>query len=417
MKGYGIFVGVNETDPVSYNNEKNPLPSARLDAEKMYELAEATGLYEINREKHLLYGEKAKWSVVKDLLDKLWRENNDDESYLLFTFSGHGYDRANPLEDDKCHRSQFLCFNDGMVLEEELREELEKFSKKFKIVIVLDACFSAGIGRRKLFKRLPSDDVFESNSEYADRLNRYKHKHTDKIKADVCYFSAVAKDKKGLTGVNNGNSYYTSFLLFAWQNGLFEGNYYAFQQVLERGLQTYYKPDMTTVINDFSGYFSYHVPFLYNKISKPLNANYMSWNFNINEPGGDKKVTVELTPPDNLKNFDYLGAFICDSGQCDRLSVEEYLTDLYGSDRPEFIMIVDVVEVTSGPETIIIDENKSSLYSIDPNDSPGNGAVVVYNYTRQIPLDAKRTKGKVSNQIGESGQIFLTEEENHIARN
>lgn len=66
---------------------------------------------------------------------------------LVITFSGHGTSVPNPNTYEKNGRDEALCLYDGLLLDKDVRNIMDKIPEGVKVTVIIDSCFSGTMTR------------------------------------------------------------------------------------------------------------------------------------------------------------------------------------------------------------------------------------------------------------------------------
>lgn len=414
MKGYGIFIGVDEID-VGHYRSQHTFQGAKYNAEAMYEIAEGTALYDINRKDDLLIGNRATWENAKRLLEFYAEKSQEcEEGYLLATFSGHGYSKnKNPHGTPKKAQDEtliweFLCFHDRMVPESEIRSILLKFNRKFKVVLVVDSCFSGGIAlarnssyytrkkssiveaisSKELMKVYSLDDLYQSEqSFYDDLMKKFPNVDPEYI-ADICYFNACENDQRALLGRRGQMSPYTKYLYLLWNSKKFEGNYNDLNALLKDGLPKENSPTIRIFPKRRKSFFFRRtVPFNFTRKYMP---KYMQWHIKPAE-FKDQDIRVEIIPPS--KEY-YVNHILIKPGNKPGFGiVKKYMRDMML--KVEYIIIVKVHQLIIPRRSLSIASTVNAMKSTDPKGMK-NGIYILFDFENGNVLSHSFTNGTIA---------------------
>lgn len=136
---YGIFIGLNEVDPVAYDNWDGRLLAPRNDVAKMSELIKAT-------KKWLLEdGSATVMNVIQTISRVALKAEPGDKVYMFY--SGHGGSIADNNNDEHDGKDETWCLYDGMLLDDDLYKVLCQFKTGVNIILISDSCHSGTISK------------------------------------------------------------------------------------------------------------------------------------------------------------------------------------------------------------------------------------------------------------------------------
>jgi Caspase domain len=446
MKGYSILVGVTEVSLKHYTQQV-ALPCAKTDVNVMNDMLEQLKIYESPI--HKLIDENANSITFFGLLERYKEISKSEEGFLVIYFSGHG--ASIPYNDDK--QKEFLCFQDRMVLENEIRKHLCEFDPKFKILFVIDSCYSSGIAEKMLqkveldildsifpFGEKVSNPSFLSplentithfieNKDFAESANFFITKKTyekrlrkgilfdtfrknephylkmlndfksdyDNYPLDVCYLNACQKNQTTEIGpLINDPSYFTHRLKIIWkkhhQNAV---SYESFIDILSKNMRLDIQPSLKIYPNIPQNFFYKTTPFYFDK-NVILKTMTMAQEIYLEE---QHNFNVVATLSDDLQIFKAIRSNTYDRVDQSQEPFVKYLESLLAPipKAVRFIAVIDVevAQYIGFPHTI------SNLYSKkdDPDGTIKNGLVILLENNSNVK-SKKRTAGKVSNKQG-----------------
>ena len=248
--GISIHVGVNHFDPAYYGYDGR-LRACENDARSMQSIALAHG-YETS----LLLSTKATaFNVLKELSKAAQNLRLGD--ILLFTYAGHGSQVPDTNNDEDDSLDETWCLYDRMLVDDELYRIWGQCKPGVRIVMVSDSCHSGSMARTYqtehlaikallrnsesvtrrsilaeeiVYRTLPTDfasRVYNQNKDRYDEI-QWTGASTERadIAASVISITACQDNQTAADGLKNG--LFTANLLSVWNEGKFEGNYYAF---------------------------------------------------------------------------------------------------------------------------------------------------------------------------------------------
>jgi hypothetical protein len=124
-----------------YPGEDHDLPECYNDALGMEAHLEATGEWQTDNIHHV--DDAAAMRVMNEL--NWMRQQEGDEGYSLFFYSGHGTQVWDTSGDEGGYDEALLCSDDNVVLDDVFRDILDGFDGP--VVVILDACNSGGMNR------------------------------------------------------------------------------------------------------------------------------------------------------------------------------------------------------------------------------------------------------------------------------
>lgn len=212
-KGYSLHIGLNQVDPNSkeYGGWKGELKSCEADAIAMQEIAKSLNYYKTR----LLLTAEATRTAFFTSITTIRKQLNSGDLFLL-TFSGHGNQVLDSIEDEIDGYDETWCFYDGQVLDDEIHELLKTFSKGVRIVIISDSDFSG--------------TIIKGGGEDVLQWGRTAKVHLEGVFASVILISSSQQFE--YSGKDTKNSHFIEVLMKVWDNGDFEGNYTDFYETI-----------------------------------------------------------------------------------------------------------------------------------------------------------------------------------------
>lgn len=418
MEGHAIIVCLNEVDQSEYDDDLRLKP-----AEKNLELV-SEYLTKKGFEIYSYLGKEAVSSTVLGKVEEL--ELIEEDSHLIFYFSGHGFKPNENVAHHFSDKTEFFSFYNEMVIDIELHNRFARLGSNFKITVIIDSCYGGGFGNdlgwfsltRRQFKkfsqgynqflsyeRATNEGILVSN--FNDYLERYQYEKSLGLtyKADSWLFASSSAMKKTRVGFNNQATTFTQ-LLFAFEEA-FEGNYYALATILN-GILKNSKSENKHLSGGLDSdnrieFFKTHKPFNLNKNDNLKNEIIMEWKFDIDREY-NKPIEVKLNPtPNQFKYIDVSLYKLADSAP--PAVILNYANSVFPNELE--LEYVRVIEVRSGEydiDEIIVDKNTEPLYCkqnpVLEEDNVKNGLLVVYDKTTKVVVGGKPIKGEVKNELG-----------------
>lgn len=259
MEGHALLVGVNELTVGNEHTHRRDLCSAKLNTSKVKELIDLTNI-KYSGPIIPCHDKQAEWSFVSAELDRLKKETDayPGDSYVFLYFFGHCM-TLNFFHDQV--PTQFLCFKDRKVHENEIRKKLDAFNSRCRIFVVLDACYSEGIAiplelKSELGIQSVSKDFYD---DYIKNIAFYNNEIENNQQADfineknTVFLCACGKDQVVMNSpLCNELSPFTKHFYSAWsflrKSNLQPKNYSFLFDLLkkEHRLTKYYPETITT---------------------------------------------------------------------------------------------------------------------------------------------------------------------------
>jgi hypothetical protein len=292
-RGASLHIGLNAVDPKHYGGWSGDLVACEFDAKDMAALAKAQGLKPAT-----LLTQKATRAKVLNSIRAVARLLGAGDLFLL-TYSGHGGQMPDVTGEEDDKKDETWCLYDGELIDDELYNELGRFTKGVRIIVLSDSCHSgtvvrarvpetvAGTGRSKMMPPSVAMRTYTMHQAFYDKLQRQiasaarsvrdvdpdaalaqLHAGTTerltrlaaKTKAAVILISGCQDNQTSLDGDHNGA--FTEQLLRVWDGGRFrpkDGTYINFHAAIKAGMPSTQTPNLFTL--GPAGRFSRQRPF------------------------------------------------------------------------------------------------------------------------------------------------------------
>ena len=150
-----LCVGIN-----NYPGITNDLRGCVNDANDWAELLELSG-FQIEK---LLDGQATKHNILNALDQLITGATAGDQ--IVFTYSGHGTSVADTSGDEVDSYDEALYVYDGVLLDDQLRDLIQKLQPDVHMVVISDSCFSGTVTRAMITdvsvpKYVKTDDIPE----------------------------------------------------------------------------------------------------------------------------------------------------------------------------------------------------------------------------------------------------------------
>ena len=412
MNGHALLIGVDFLWEKHYL-KKHTLKSVTKNLELIDEILDETNLYKPSSSKRTyLRKEEANWERIKSELNKLSQLPANDFVVIYITCHGTKIDLVDDLETtDK----NFFCFYDKMVFENEWKYELSKISSKINIFVVIDSCYSSSSNKFLSENRFKEVYDYNLDTTYSKLSRRFPNDELNN-KANFCFLYS-SETPSGVGPLVNDPSYFTNQLYGYWNSNGAKLNYNDFyEKILKVKLDKNKIPSLVIkgAIKDQKNIF--HNTPLFN-FSTTINSLKSKELVGVSEIGivenEEDNISVYLNP--EHPDFYYTDSYTWDlENQSSNTALQALLLDLISIDRSilidiEFIGVMYVnmnnrgvkFPIVTNPESIPV----NSMYCIEESTEPeetGNGLVVICatDSANRI-IYHKRTRGKVSNAIGQ----------------
>jgi hypothetical protein len=267
-----IHLGLNAVDPRAYKEWEGPLRGCENDARAMRVIADAQGF----RSKLFLTAEATRSNLLAEM-DRAAAELAAGD-LLLLTYSGHGASLPDHGGDEPDQHDEAWCLHDGMLIDDEIHDQLCAFAAGVRVLVVSDSCFSGSVIRDDrtipataqvrrpaalrdgsaavLDRRAPAARVRavlrEHAAEYAARKAAVAATHAVKPAAGIILLAACEDLQTARDGAVHG--LFTEALLATWDGGAFEGGHEAFLEAIKTRVGAAQTPTLFTVNADTSAF-------------------------------------------------------------------------------------------------------------------------------------------------------------------
>lgn len=245
-----IHLGVNR--PAGPHSE-HPLRFSEDSAWCMAGLAGQAGYDALQ----LLRGGACTRAAVHDVLTRAAGSLRRGDT-LFVSYSGHGSQVLDDSRDERGPFDQEWCLADGVLVDDRLIGYWRLFDPGVRIVLVVESCFSGGMGRDDddpflYFPASPGEPVMRGGGgggyrgsverghrgggwrsaqvmDYASSCIAEAPKTTDGIRASVLMLTASGEDETSRDGL------FSQQLLKVWNHGRFEGSYCDLYRAVREGV-------------------------------------------------------------------------------------------------------------------------------------------------------------------------------------
>jgi hypothetical protein len=488
MKGYALLVGVNTFDTTHYTGDRY-FADAFDDITIISSILNDVGIFHPNNTQVLIdlehkpddgarqFKSEALTSnpILKPTADNFLKiideqyiqQDMSEGGFLVIFFSGHGASVEVTItkdNEDKQEKRQFLCFQDRMLVENEMRERLTKIPKNFKVFFVVNACYSGGLSQEKfnqinwknmlnaqltesqtlfdtedevmpfelqdphnllspnksllvnryIFDLIVRGEVIkttlEKHDNYIDKIHRFSesYMHYD---TEFCYLFSCNKDQTTQIGWLDEPSYFPKLLKKTWDD--FKSNsitYREFEEKLKARALSHIQPQLDLYPDDGMTIFDTAYPFHYQK-KTALGDNYSIFKTQT-------MATLELKPFPNANptyveidvvsghhffiNLGLSTTYKLGTNTSSRL--KDILALLKDDELADikYLGVIDVTDVMSpsGQFPVKIPKMEIVDWPADDDTEDGNGLIILYDSENKALKGKKRTNGKVSNDVG-----------------
>ena len=239
-KGLSLNIGLNHVDPNQYGDYFDELEGCENDAREMLALAAAQGF-----QTTLMLNNQATSTAITNKIKNAAKQLSGGD-FLLLTYSGHGAQLINELDEDEESDGvdETWALFDRNLIDDELTVLWSQFQPDVRILVISDSCHSGlftrsfGRGRhsRGIRRRTQQGYMDQFSKTYDDIRRRLPNLRTLAIGASVLSLSACEDGQSADDGVVNGA--FTGALLRIWDNAAFIGDYHRlYQLLLEENLE------------------------------------------------------------------------------------------------------------------------------------------------------------------------------------
>lgn len=384
MKGQAILVGLNSVSHDHYKPSVYTIREAEKNVKQFYNKLMHLPSMDI-RESDQLLGSNATLKNLKNKIDEKKRQSNDEDTFLLIYFSGHGYHL-------KGSGYQFYCLYDQMILDNEFLHLLNEFDSNFKILVILDTCYAGGLKRHEKAMEQAFKHIIYPNDKrkYRRRIMKYKNEPEHYDCSLAYYFSAGGKERSRHQG--RFLTPFTKQFIDACFDSKFDGNFYHLEEKLVDN-DSLKISECFDVLGGQTYFFRNTIPFKINTNSNPNYQHKMSWTIDVDYHNNDsEKVTATISHSNPDKKFTFLDPVYEERAELPSEILDKYPDINHG-------MRVTYSEGTTGTNTFKITLSNSQLSYILPHNNDEDSVVYIENNTTR-KRKSKPVKGDVENGGG-----------------
>lgn len=211
MRGVSLHFGLNKVSPIVYQGWEGVLKTCEADALLMETIAKRSGFnsmgcYLTQAATKLTFKEK-----FQEALSKL-----NDEDILFLSFSGHGGKIPDKNGDELDGEDEFWFFYDGIITDDFIFKLLNSITKKIRILIISDSCFSGTI-----ILKGEKDNLLSKSPHFSAKLRQ-----EIRTKAAIQLIASSKENQYSWTGATY--SLFTEVLEDILIQQCFNGNYNQF---------------------------------------------------------------------------------------------------------------------------------------------------------------------------------------------
>ena len=261
--GLSLHIGLNQVDPVHYQNWSGPLSACEADANDMQAIAVYRGFTPVS----LLTAAATRQNVINEIGSAAVKLNSGD--IFLLSYSGHGGQLPDWNLDEADQQDETWCLYDGQLVDDEIFSLFGRFKPGVRILVFSDSCHSGTVIKMAyyhntarspslsfdqpnstVYRAMPNDvarRVYKANTATYDPILNDKtlKESRNKIQASALLISGCQDNQLSSDGTFNG--LFTGTMLRVWGNGAFEGNYRAFHGSIVRRMPPDQTPNYYTI--------------------------------------------------------------------------------------------------------------------------------------------------------------------------
>lgn len=260
--GHSIHIGLNRVDPAAYAGWSGPLNACEADARSMERLCTRAGF----TARTILTAAATRSGVIQAIRDEAARMVAGDT--LVLSYSGHGGQMPDMNGDEEADGlDETWCLFDGQLLDDELRDLWAKFPAGARIAVFSDSCHSGSVIKAALRAGLLASETFREPGPDTDpsempramppsierRVYLANQTFYDGLlsraapRAPACsvvLVSGCQDDQLSYDGPHNG--VFTGWLVWAWADGAFRGDYQALTEKIKSKIPARQTPNYMT---------------------------------------------------------------------------------------------------------------------------------------------------------------------------
>ena len=233
-QSYALHIALNKVDRNTYGKD-GFLSMSETDARALMEISH----YEGYEAKMALFGAAATYDRFTQEMGMI-AETLPSGGQLFLTFSGHGSEvnsKKGTTYEAK-GADEALCFYDGKMVDNVLRELLAKFKPGVRILMVADCCHSGDLLRNgfdgNMFDRVNPAAYSGNRGMGGDRFKSVPSVTKPiEVAADILLLAAAEEDHIAHAGQHL--SPFIKRLVSVWNNRQFKGTYKCFLEAMNNG--------------------------------------------------------------------------------------------------------------------------------------------------------------------------------------
>lgn len=268
-RGISLHIGLNRVNPDGYNGWDGQLSGCINDANAMLAIADSCGY-----QSTLLTDEQATAGQVIQAIGQAAQQLAAGDHFLL-TYSGHGGQIPDVNGDEDDGLDETWALYDRMLVDDELYQMWSQFQAGVRIFMLSDSCHSGTVAKMVYYGQLPGagsgrayggngaarQPLFRAVPQPVERAAYEQHKAMydtaqwlstkgDRAAIDASIILISGCQDNQLSGDGEQNGIFTGTLLEVWNNGAFEGNYYAFWKAIMQQMPATQSPNYYKVGQD-----------------------------------------------------------------------------------------------------------------------------------------------------------------------
>jgi hypothetical protein len=238
-RALSLHIGVNSVDPKHYAGWKGELKCCEFDADDMVRIAKAGGM-----KPKVLHTKNATREKVFAALKEAAKELKAGDLFFL-SFSGHSGQVLDVTGDELDLMDETWCLYDAQVIDDEVHAELGKFAKGVRVIVISDSSTGGSVPRpfvpepdpppagqrARLVAPLLAQKVYFQNEKFYDANQRAAKRNMNPDAGPaIIAILGCQHNQAAMEGKDNG--VFTDRLLYAWNQGSYEGNYLRFFELV-----------------------------------------------------------------------------------------------------------------------------------------------------------------------------------------
>ena len=238
--GISLHIGLNFVNPEHYGGWDGELKACEFDAKDMKALASAQGF----KPAMILTRDATADAVISSIREAAAKLKSGDMFFL--TYSGHGgqVPDTNGDEKDRERQDETWVLWDRQLIDDELWALWGRFKRGVRILVLSDSCHSGTVTRAmpplpargpmpriRLMPPKQARVVYRRNAELYDGIQAsVPAGERARVRSTVILISGCQDNQFSLDGDRNG--LFTETMKKVWRNGVFQGGYRKFRDMI-----------------------------------------------------------------------------------------------------------------------------------------------------------------------------------------